>query len=249
MLGGRAGGAGSGGPVQGLSHPGAPEAPWPEVLGSTGGGTWAQLTSFRAWGDRRPASSGECWVTWGLRRTLRRPRAPLPGPASGSPCGQTRAGRRLPGARRSCSISVASVQPASVSAAARASGSRCPGDGGQGRQGSAFVPTAPLPAPGGSAAHRIFAAQHEAYLAAGVGGDTAVSVGHHREERLAELSHLLDEVQVQPLALTCGESRAVSAPAGRAPQHWRTPAPPPTPACSPWQQRTPSSLRAVFMSW
>lgn len=46
----------------------------------------------------------------------------------------------------------------------------------------------------------VFAAQHEANLATGVGRDDAVGLGHHQEERLAELQ-LLDEVQVQPLAL------------------------------------------------
>lgn len=45
----------------------------------------------------------------------------------------------------------------------------------------------------------VFAAQHEADLAAGVGGDGAVGVFYHREQSLAELVHLLDKVQVQPL--------------------------------------------------
>ena len=65
---------------------------------------------------------------------------------------------------------------------------------------------APATLPGGqsTAAHWVLAAQHEADLAAGVGGDGAVGVVHHWEERLAEVSHLLDEVQVQPLALAYG---------------------------------------------
>ena len=41
------------------------------------------------------------------------------------PCGQTQAGRRLPGAHQNCSISVASVPPASVSAASGAPRSLC----------------------------------------------------------------------------------------------------------------------------
>ena len=115
-------------------------------------------------------------------------------------------------------------------------------------------------------AHWVLAAQHEADLAAGVGGDGAVGVVHHREESLAELPHLLDEVQVQPLALTYGawgEGRKrpddVSAGRGRRlvqPQPDPSRQEPGSPsstqstlAPSPWQQRMPSSLRAVFMSW
>lgn len=52
--------------------------------------------------------------------------------------------------------------------------------------------------------HRVFTAQHEANLATGVGGDGTVGVAHHGEEGLAELAHLLDEVQMQPLAFTWG---------------------------------------------
>lgn len=67
---------------------------------------------------------------------------------------------------------------------------------------------APLPPPtpgtGQLEAHRVFAAQHEADLAAGVGRDGAVGVAHHGEERPAEVLHVLDEVQVQPLALAWG---------------------------------------------
>lgn len=53
--------------------------------------------------------------------------------------------------------------------------------------------------------HRVLAAEHEADLAAGVRGDGAIGVFHHREQRLAELTHLLNEIQVQPLALTYQE--------------------------------------------
>ena len=123
------------------------------------------------------------------------------------------------------------------------------------------------PRPGGqsTSAHWVLAAQHEADLAAGVGGDGAVGVVHHWEERPAEVPHLLDEVQVQPLALTYGGgvrggwSDDVSTGWG---QCLVQPQPDPsrrepgstsstqsTLAPSPWQQRMPSSLRAVFMSW
>lgn len=49
--------------------------------------------------------------------------------------------------------------------------------------------------------HRVLAAEHEANLPAGIRGDGAIGVFHHREQRLAELTHLLNEIQVQPLAL------------------------------------------------
>lgn len=55
----------------------------------------------------------------------------------------------------------------------------------------------------------FFAAQHEANLAAGVGGDGAVGVAHHREERPAEVLHVLDEAQVPPLALTLAAQDAI----------------------------------------
>lgn len=54
-----------------------------------------------------------------------------------------------------------------------------------------------------SGTHGVLAAEHEADLAAGVRGDGAIGILHHREQRLAELTHLLNEIQVQPLALTC----------------------------------------------
>lgn len=54
-------------------------------------------------------------------------------------------------------------------------------------------------------AHRVLAAEHEANLPAGVRGDGAIGIFHHGEQRLAELTHLLNEIQVQPLALTYGE--------------------------------------------
>lgn len=53
--------------------------------------------------------------------------------------------------------------------------------------------------------HRVLAAEHEANLPAGIRGDGAIGVLHNREQRLAELTHLLNEIQVQPLALTYGE--------------------------------------------
>lgn len=56
-------------------------------------------------------------------------------PTRRSPCGQTRAGRRLPGARQSCSISAASAPPAPASAAARAPGSWCSGAAVAGEEG------------------------------------------------------------------------------------------------------------------
>lgn len=44
------------------SGPGLPGprswAPWPEVLGGVSGGTWAQLTSFRAWWEHEASSGG-----------------------------------------------------------------------------------------------------------------------------------------------------------------------------------------------
>ena len=51
--------------------------------------------------------------------------------------------------------------------------------------------------------HRIEATQDEAYLAAGVGGDGGVGVGHCGEEGAAEVLHVADQVQVQPGALPC----------------------------------------------
>lgn len=54
---------------------------------------------------------------------------------------------------------------------------------------------------GNSDTHWILTAQHEANLPAGVGRDCAIGVLHHREQRLAELTHLLNEIQMQPLAL------------------------------------------------
>lgn len=53
--------------------------------------------------------------------------------------------------------------------------------------------------------HRVLAAEHEANLPAGIRGDGAIGVFHHREQRLAELTHLLNQIQVQPLAFTCRE--------------------------------------------
>lgn len=53
--------------------------------------------------------------------------------------------------------------------------------------------------------HRVLAAEHEANLPAGIRGDGAIGVLHNREQRLAELTHLLNEIQVQPLALTYRE--------------------------------------------
>lgn len=53
--------------------------------------------------------------------------------------------------------------------------------------------------------HRVLAAEHEANLPAGICGDGAIGVFHNREQRLAELTHLLNEIQVQPLALTYRE--------------------------------------------
>ena len=44
--------------------------------------------------------------------------------------------------------------------------------------------------------HGIEAAQDEAYLAAGVGGDGGVGVGHGGEEGAAEALHAADQVQV-----------------------------------------------------
>lgn len=53
--------------------------------------------------------------------------------------------------------------------------------------------------------HRVLAAEHEANLPAGICGDGAIGVFHNWEQRLAELTHLLNEIQVQPLALTYRE--------------------------------------------
>ena len=53
--------------------------------------------------------------------------------------------------------------------------------------------------------HRVLAAEHEANLPAGIRGDGAIGIFHNREQRLAELTHLLNEIQVQPLALTYRE--------------------------------------------
>lgn len=96
-------------------------------------------------------------------------------------------------------------------------------------------------------AHWVFAAQHEANLPAGIGGDGAVRVVHYGEERLAELPHLLNEVQVQPLALPCGQWAGSAS--GRQAAPWPGPSRLPCQGHSPWQQRMPSPLRAVFMSW
>lgn len=81
-----------------------------------------------------------------------------------------------------------------------------------------LVPARTLPCKQ-SPAHRVFATQHEANLAAGIGGDGTVGIAHHREEGLAEMPHLLDEVEVQPLALTCGEGRESALPQERQPAH------------------------------
>lgn len=53
--------------------------------------------------------------------------------------------------------------------------------------------------------HRVLAAEHEANLPTGICGDGAIGIFHNREQRLAELTHLLNEIQVQPLALTYRE--------------------------------------------
>lgn len=61
---------------------------------------------------------------------------------------------------------------------------------------------------GGTAdTHWVLTTQHEADLPAGIRRDGAVSIFHHREQRLAELPHLLNEIQVQPLALTWARNR------------------------------------------
>lgn len=55
--------------------------------------------------------------------------------------------------------------------------------------------------------HRVFTAEHEADLAARIRRDGAVSIVHNREERLAEDAHFFDQLQVQPLTLSCKKSK------------------------------------------
>lgn len=60
------------------------------------------------------------------------------------------------------------------------------------------------------AGHRVFTAEHEADLAARVGGDGAVSVVHYREERLAKGVHFFDQLQVKPLTFSCKREMSIT---------------------------------------
>lgn len=51
--------------------------------------------------------------------------------------------------------------------------------------------------------YRIFTTQHESNLATGISWDGAVGVFHHGEQGLAEVSHLLYQLQMEPLTLSC----------------------------------------------
>lgn len=115
----------------GLAGPRCPRGSLSEVVGGVSSSTRAQLTSFRAWKDTRPHQEGA--GLGGVSKMALQGALGTPCPSGlgwGSPSGQTQAGRRLPGAHRSCSISAASLPPASASAAARAPGSWCSGDRG-----------------------------------------------------------------------------------------------------------------------
>lgn len=55
--------------------------------------------------------------------------------------------------------------------------------------------------------YSIFTAQHKANLTTWVGGNGAVGIIYHWEQCLAEGPHLFNQLQVEPLTLSCGNQR------------------------------------------